>query len=76
MANKTIDMEKAQIKYNEAVNKYGAESSQAQTAALNLEKSQNNLQSSLNDLETAYQGNIEVQGYNNCLLYTSDAADD
>ncbi len=72
VANKTIDMEKAQIKYNEAVNKYGAESSQAQTAALNLEKSQNNLQSALNDLETAYQGNIEVQGYNNALMFKSD----
>ena len=34
-------MEKAQIKYNDAVAKYGANSSQAQTAALNLEKTKN-----------------------------------
>ena len=42
--NKTIDMEKAQIKYNDAVAKYGVNSSQAQTAALNLEKTKNNLE--------------------------------
>ncbi len=72
VANKTIDMEKSQIKYNEAVNKYGAESTQAQTAALNLEKAENNLQVALNDLETAYQGNVEIQGYNNTLMYESD----
>lgn len=72
VANKTIDMEKAQIKYNDAVSKYGENSSQAQTAALNLEKAENNLQGALNELETAYQGNIEVQGYNNDLMFRSD----
>lgn len=72
VANKTIDMEKAQIKYNDAVSKYGENSSQAQTAALNLEKAENNLQVALNELETAYQGNIEVQGYNNELMFQSD----
>jgi len=72
VANKTVDMEKAQIKYNEAVNKYGASSSQAQTAALNLEKAENNLQSALNDLDAAYQGNIEIQGYSNDLMFKSD----
>lgn len=72
VANKTIDMEKAQIKYNDAVSKYGENSSQAQTAALNLEKAENNLQGALNELETAYQGNIEVQGYNNDLMFQSD----
>lgn len=72
VANKTIDMEKAQIKYNDAVGKYGESSSQAQTAALNLEKAENNLQSALNDLDAAYQGNIEVQGYSNDLMFKSD----
>ncbi len=72
VSSKTIDMEKAQIKYNEAVNKYGAESTQAQTAALNLEKAENNLQAALNDLESAYQGNVEIQGYNNTLMFESD----
>lgn len=70
--NKTIDMEKAQIKYNDAVAKYGANSSQAQTAALNLEKAQNNLETAVNELTAAQEGAIEVSGINNNLLVDSE----
>ncbi len=70
--NKTIDMEKAQIKYNEAVAKYGANSSQAETAALNLEKAQNNLESAIYDLTVAQEGEVKVSGINNNLLVDSE----
>ncbi len=69
--NKTIDMEKAQIKYNEAVAKYGVNSSQAQTAALNLEKAQNNLEAAIYDLNVAQEGKIETTGIDNNLLVDS-----
>lgn len=70
--NKTIDMEKAQIKYNEAVAKYGVNSSQAQTASLNLEKAQNNLESAIYDLTVAQEGEVKVSGINNNLLVDSE----
>lgn len=70
--NKTIDMEKAQIKYNESVAKYGINSSQAQTAALNLEKAQNNLESAIYDLTVAQEGEIKTAGINNNLLVDSE----
>lgn len=69
--NKTIDMEKAQIKYNDAVAKYGANSSQAQTAALNLEKTKNNLEAAMNDLSVAQAGENETTGIYNELLVDS-----
>lgn len=70
--NKTIDMEKAQIKYNDAVAKYGANSSQAQTAALNLEKTKNNLEDAMNDLSVAQAGENETTGIYNELLVDSN----
>lgn len=70
--NKTIDMEKAQIKYNDAVAKYGVNSSQAQTAALNLEKAQNNLEAAIYDLTAAQEGEIKAAGINNNLLVDSE----
>lgn len=70
--NKTIDMEKAQIKYNDAVAKYGVNSSQAQTAALNLEKAQNNLEAAIYDLTVAQEGEIKAAGINNNLLVDSE----
>lgn len=69
--NKTIDMEKAQIKYNDAVAKYGVNSSQAQTAALNLEKTKNNLESAMHDLSVAQEGENKSQGVYNELLVDS-----
>ena len=70
--NKTIDLEKAQIKYNEAVNKYGGASAQAQTAALNLAKAENNLEAAVRELEAAQQGEMEITGLNNELLMDSE----
>lgn len=69
--NKTIDMEKAQIKYNDAVSKYGASSSQAQTAALNLEKAENNLESAISELNETQKGATETTGIHNNLLIDS-----
>jgi len=69
--NKTIDMEKAQIKYNDAVAKYGAKSSQAQTAALNLAKAENNLEAAVSELNAAMQGKNETTEVNNTLLVDS-----
>ena len=66
--NRTIDMEKAQVKYNEAVNRYGASSSQAQTALLNLEKAENNLREAVRDLNAVREGEIEITGVQNNLL--------
>ena len=60
--NKTLDLEKAQLKYNDAINRYGVESSQAQTALINIEKAENNLADAERDLATARQGTIEVLG--------------
>lgn len=69
--SKTIDMEKAQIKYNDAITKYGEGASQAQTAALNLEKAQNNLTDAIYDLNVAQKGEIETTGISNNLLIDS-----
>ncbi len=66
--NKTLDMQKAQIKYNDAVAKYGANSSQAQTAALNLAKAENVLEEAVSALEAARQGEMKTAGINNMLL--------
>lgn len=41
--NKTLDLQKAQLSYNDAVKKYGSESSQAKKALINVEKAENNL---------------------------------
>ena len=70
--NKTIDMQKAQIKYNDAVAKYGVNSSQAQTAALNLEKAQNNLEAAIHDLNVVQEGETETLGITNNLLVDSE----
>lgn len=59
VANKTLDLEKAQISYNSAVEKYGAESEQAQKAYIAVEKAQNNLAQAQSDLATAQKGTTE-----------------
>ena len=58
--SKTIDVQKAQIAYNDAVAKYGAESSQAQTKMLNLQKQENALTSAQESLTKAQQGTIKT----------------
>ena len=60
--SKTIDVQKAQIAYNDAVAKYGAESSQAQTKLLNLEKAENSLSVAQDALTKAQEGTIETIG--------------
>lgn len=67
-ANKTVDLEKAQLKYNDAVEKYGENSSQAKTAMLNVQKAQNNLLQAKKKLESEQQGVNEMVGINNHLL--------
>ena len=60
VADKTGDLEKKQIAYNTAVSKYGAESSQAQTKLIDLEKAERKLEEAQNDLTIAQQGTIET----------------
>jgi TP901 family phage tail tape measure protein len=60
VANKTADLEKAQIKVNEAVAKYGENSIQAQEKALDLGKAQNNLAQAQRELASAQKGTTEI----------------
>lgn len=70
-AEKTLALEKAQTKYNEAVAKYGANSTQAQSAALKLQKAQLSLTEANTKLSSAQQGSIEVTGIQSELLSDS-----
>ena len=69
--DKTFALEKAQIKYNTAVEKYGVESSQAQTASVNLEKAQVELERAMAKLTETQMGEAECIGFNNQLLMDS-----
>lgn len=60
VANKAADLEKAQIKVNEAVAKYGENSIQAQEKALDLGKAQNNLAQAQRELASAQKGTTEI----------------
>lgn len=66
--NKTIDLEKAQIAYNNAVQKYGENSSNAQTAVLNLQKAQNNLAEAESKLKHEEEGSIIAKQFKSELL--------
>lgn len=66
--NKTIDLEKAQIAYNNAVQKYGENSSNAQTAVLNLQKAQNNLAEAESKLRHEEEGSIIAKQFKSELL--------
>lgn len=68
VADRTAAMEKAQISYNSAVSKYGADSAQAQKAAINLEKAQRKLAETSGDLSTAQAGSNKVVGITNTLM--------
>lgn len=57
--SKTIDLQKAQIAYNDAVAKYGAQSSQAQTKMLNLQKAENALADVQDELTKAQEGTFQ-----------------
>ena len=54
--DKTLSLEKSQIAYNSALNKYGAESAQAQTAAINLQKAQNALAQAQAEVKREQEG--------------------
>lgn len=69
--NRTLDLEKAQIKYDDAVAKYGKKSSQAEQAAMNLSKAQNNLEDAITDLNKAQRGEVKTVGISNNLLVDS-----
>ena len=58
--NKTIDLEKAQISYNDALTKYGEESSQAQKKYLDLQKAENNLAEAQRELTNEQEGTIKT----------------
>lgn len=70
-AQKTLALEQAQVKYNDAVAKYGAESTQAQSAALRMQKAQLGVADANGKLTSAQQGSIEVIGIQSELLADS-----
>ena len=58
--NKTLDVQKAQIAYNDAIKKYGEDSSQAQTKLINLTKAENNLKAAEEALAKAQEGTVKT----------------
>ncbi|MDE7365039.1 MAG: phage tail tape measure protein, partial [Ruminococcus sp.] len=56
---KTLSLQKAQISYNAAVEKYGGDSANAQKALLNLEEAEKNLTDAQNALTTAQAGTVK-----------------
>lgn len=68
VADKTAAMQKAQISYNNAVAKYGADSAQAQKAAISLETANRKLAQTSGDLSAAQAGSNQVVGIQNALL--------
>ena len=68
IADKTAAMQKAQINYNTAVSKYGADSAQAQKAAISLETAQRKLAEASGSLSAAQAGSNQVVGIQNTLL--------
>lgn len=65
---KTLDVEAAQVKYNEAVARYGPESTQAEAAMIKVEKAQIALADASRELEAAQQGEIQTVGIKNKLM--------
>ncbi len=72
VADKTAAAEKAQISYNNAVSKYGANSAQAQKAAISLETAQRKLADATEELQAAQAGYDEEAGIQNNLLTDSE----
>jgi TP901 family phage tail tape measure protein len=66
--DKTLSLEKSQIAYNTALNKYGAESTQAQTAAINLQKAQNALAQAQEEVKREQEGTITTTRLNSKLI--------
>ena len=62
VADKTGDLEKKQLAYNQAVQKYGEESAQAQSKLIDVEKAERHLAEAQDALTKAQQGTIETVG--------------
>lgn len=60
VADKTGDLEKKQIAYNQAVEKYGASSTQAQSKLIDLEKAERKLSDAQDELTKAQEGTVET----------------
>lgn len=58
LENQTNSLKKAQLSYNEAVERYGAESAKAQKTALNVDTMKNNVELAQKELESAMQGEV------------------
>lgn len=58
-AKATLDVEKAQISYNSAVEKYGVDSAQAQKAMISMEKAQISLETATRKVEEVQEGASE-----------------
>ena len=68
VTDRNLSLEKSQIAYNTALNKYGAESSQAQTAAINLQKAQNALAQAQAEVKREQEGTITQTQLNSKLM--------
>lgn len=71
VANKTAAMEKAQISYNAAVKKYGADSDQARKAMIGLETAQRNLTTAQEELAKVQNGQ-QLTTYKNTTLLQNE----
>lgn len=71
VANKTAAMEKAQISYNAAVKKYGADSDQARKAMIGLETAQRNLTTAQEELAKVQKGQ-QLTTYKNTTLLQNE----
>ena len=65
---KVLSLEQAQLKYNEAVKKYGENSTQAQTALINVQKATVDLEQAQAKLNKEQEGSIETHNTTNQLL--------
>lgn len=68
VTDRNLSLEKSQIAYNTALTKYGAESAQAQTAAINLQKAQNALAQAQAEVKREQEGTITTTQLNSKLL--------
>ena len=68
VTDRNLSLEKSQIAYNTALTKYGAESAQAQTAAINLQKAQNALAQAQAEVKREQEGTLITTQLNSNLI--------
>lgn len=68
VTDRNLSLEKSQIAYNSALNKYGAESAQAQTATINLQKAQNALAQAQEEVKREQEGTLITTQLNSNLI--------